>query len=393
MRFYSLILTVFLVSCGMAPNVPVVNPSNPKPSEPTQPVTEPTKTPETTTPTVTTSTDRPCVLVEETTFNETTDQSIWKPSYYYNTPSQYPLTFASDGISFKSSGSYRSGVTIDIKDRDVTICPSLAFRIQGTIKNQTLGGAGWDNREAPVAVMIQYTDSKGVRHNTLKAFNEGEEDDRNTTRMIWHGYGYLNPASDFGYGFTPSLTAVKQNVKFDETSLDLKKLDIKIIHTITIEASGWGLESVVSQFAMKPLEAFADPQAPYRNGPVPPQPVQKQITGQELDGNWEAINPSNPSCKRSFYFYHGSATGGNFDYNQECNPYDVNSAAFRYGTYIITSLGVTFTSDGKSGLASTFVFGSDMFGTATAVILPNGQLTMTDSATKEVVVFTKEILP
>ena len=372
----------------MAPNVPVINPSNPKPSE----QTEPTKTTETPTVTIPT-TDRPCVLVEETTFNETTDQSIWKPSYYYNTPEQYPLTFTSDGISFKSSGSYRSGVTIDMKDRDVTICPSLAFRIQGTIKSQTLGGAGWDDREAPVAVMIQYTDSKGVRHNTLKAFNEGEADDRNTTRMIWHGYGYLNPTSDFGYGFTPSLTAVKQNVKFDETSLDLKKLDIKIIHTITIEASGWGLESIVHQFAMKPLEAFADPQAPYRNGPVPPQPVQKQVTGQELDGNWEAVNPSNPSCKRSFYFYQGSATGGNFDYDQECTPYDVNSAAFRYGTYVITSLGLTFTSEGRNGYASTFIFGSDMIGTATASIMPSGQLMMTDSATKEIVVFNKEVGP
>ena len=356
------------------------------------PVTTPTATPTSTpvpTPNIdTTQTNRPCILVEETKFDANTDQKVWQPSYYYNVPNKYPLSFTNDGISFKGSGSYRSGVTIDMKDRDITICPSMAFRVQGTIKSQSLGGAGYDNREAPIAVMIQYTDSKGIKHSSLNAFNEGEPDDRKTTRMFWWGYGYLNPTSDFGYGFTPNLTAVKQNTKFDETSFDLKKkLDIKIIHSITIEASGWTLESILNQFAMKPLEAFTD-----TTGPTLPntQPTTKAVTSKDLDGNWEAINPKDASCKRTFYFYKPEDKGGNFDYNQECNPYTDNTGAFRYGTYIITSLGVTFTADGRSGFASTFIFGADMFGTATATILPNGQLMMTDSATKEIVVFTKE---
>jgi hypothetical protein len=123
----------------------------------------------------------------------------------------------------------------------------MAFRVQGTVHSQSLGGAGYDNREAPIAVMIRYT-----------------------TRMFWWGFGYLDPTNNFGFSFTPNITAVEQGVKFDKTIDLLKALTPKpkLIHSITIEGSGWALDSVVHQFAMKPLEAFADPEAPYRTDPT-----------------------------------------------------------------------------------------------------------------------------
>ena len=282
-----IILALFLTSCGMTiPNVntkpnggngDTTTTPDPTPTPTVTPTPTPTVTP-TPTPTpvvVVTPQIRPCVLVEETNFTTLDKLEPWFPSYYYNAPAQYPLSLEKDvGVVFSGGSGYRSGITLDLKNHDVSMCPSLAFRLQGTINLQSLSGAGYDNREAPLAVMIQYTDSKGVKHNTLTAFNEGEPNDNATTRMYWWGFGYLNPAYNFGFNFTPSITPVEQSVKFDKTSEDLmKKLDIKIIHTITIEASGWSLDSSLQQFSMKPLEAFVDPDAPYRNGPMV-QPIQ-----------------------------------------------------------------------------------------------------------------------
>ena len=385
-------LSLFLVSC----NIPLPKGGGGSDNNPggntgvgdTDPT--PTATPTPDDPTV--KPFRPCVVVEEFKFDSTIDKNVWKPSYYYTAPEKYPLSFEDDGIHFKGGSGYRSGVTIDLGDRDVSGCPSLAFRVQGTIVQQTLGGAGMDNREAPLAVMIQYTDSKGVRHSSLNAFNEGESDDNATTRMYWWGFGYLNPEYNFGYGFTPNLTAVEQNVKFDKVSGDLRSLDIsldiKIIHTITLEASGWALESVLHQFAMKPLEAFADPDAPYRDGPPTGSKPIGVVTNASIQGEWVAANPAMPECKRYILFFNDDQ----FDYRQECDPFTNNSYTFRYGSYTMSGNLILFVSDGKDGgLASTFIFGNDMFGLADAVMFPNGQLKLEDAATREVVVFDKQI--
>ena len=206
---------------------------------------------------------RPCVIVEETDFNANTDKTIWKPSYYYTPKTDANVTFDEYGISLSGP---RSGVTFFPAERDVSSCPSMAFRVRGAVHYQSLGGAGYDNREAPIAVMIQYTDTKGVKHSSLNAFNEGEPNDRNTTRMFWWGFGYLNPTTTFGFNnFTPSISPVTQSTSFDITIDLFEKLGrtVKIVNTITIEGSGWGLCSTVTGFAMKPNEAFIDPSAPY----------------------------------------------------------------------------------------------------------------------------------
>ena len=250
--------SLLITACGYDAKLMTPPEESPTPTPSATPTPQPT-------PVVTVAVSvRPCILVEETTFDANTDINVWKPSYYYTPKADAGVTFDESGISLNGP---RSGVTFFPPERNISNCPSMAFRVRGTIFYQSLGGAGFDNREAPVAVMIQYTDTKGVKHSSLTAFNEGEPDDRNTTRMFWWGFGYLEPTNSFGFSnFKPSVSPVQQAVPFD-IKVDLfEKLGrtVKTINTITLEGSGWSLCSIISGFAMKPNEAFADPNAPYR---------------------------------------------------------------------------------------------------------------------------------
>jgi hypothetical protein len=260
-------LVLATVACGTNRMLPIDNLISPTPTAtPTPPhselppdTQEPPTGPKGQLPFV-----RPCLLVEETTFNASTDKTIWQPSHYFTPAADANVSFDEYGLSLSGP---RSGVTFFPTERDLTICPSMAFRVRGTINFQSLAGAGYDNREAPIAVMIQYTDINGLRHSSLRAFNEGESDDRNTTRMFWFGFGYLDTTTTFGFSnFVPSIIPVEQGVPFDVTVDFFEKLGrtVKTIHSITLEGSGWSMCSTITDFAMKPKEAFQDPSAPYR---------------------------------------------------------------------------------------------------------------------------------
>lgn len=397
MRNIWIFLVFLIVSCSGINPLPTNKGGNPG-----NPATD-TATDTTTTTTTTDNTQfRPCVLVEETEFKANTSQDLWKPSYYFTPPAKYPVDLTDAGLILKGNG-YRGGVTNTPVERDISSCPSMAFRVQGTVNDQSLGGAGWDNREAPIAIMIQYTDVSGVKHSTLTAFNEGEPDDRATTRMFWWGFGYKDPTNVFNYNnFTPNLTAVSQSVRFDKTINLFDKLTVKpkIIHTITIEGSGWAVDSVVRQFAMKPLEAFEDPQAPYRNGPtVKPTatddaayPGMKNVTNEQLQGDWSAVNPKNSACTRHLYFMDGKQ----FDLSQECTPYTPDTLFYRSGTYSVDGESIAFlpTSGSGKGSSNGFGFGGGggqaniQPGSVVAKLLPTGQLFVKDS-NGEITVFDK----
>lgn len=191
----------------------------------------------------------PCVVVPPTPFSsDPLLPQVWVPSYYFTPPSRYNIDFTDEGVAFQFTGNNRSGITFS-PERDVSSCTDLKFRLKGIIYNQTLARSGRDNREAPIGVMIKYTDKNGVLHNTLTAFNADEPDDRETTRMFWWGFSYLNEAQ-FEQNFTPSISNVVKDEEFDLTIAIPENIEIKTIHSISIEGSGWTLSSKVKYFEM-----------------------------------------------------------------------------------------------------------------------------------------------
>ena len=142
MRNIWIFLVFLIVSCSGINPLPTNKGGNPG-----NPATD-TATDTTTTTTTTDNTQfRPCVLVEETEFKANTSQDLWKPSYYFTPPAKYPVDLTDAGLILKGNG-YRGGVTNTPVERDISSCPSMAFRVQGTVNDQSLGGAGWDKRKA-----------------------------------------------------------------------------------------------------------------------------------------------------------------------------------------------------------------------------------------------------
>lgn len=156
-----------------------------------------------------------------------------------------------DGMAFTGVGSNSRASLIRLFETpfDVSNCINVAFTIRGKIFHQSLNGSGRDDREAPLAVMIDFTDIDGVRHSSLSAFNGGETDDRLTTRMFWWGFSRMDRIGTWA-NVEPRVTPVFGSEFFTAR----KVLDVfpAKIHGVAIESSGWNPRSaVVKHFSLE----------------------------------------------------------------------------------------------------------------------------------------------
>ena len=179
-----------------------------------------------------------CVLIPPTNFTKVTPPPGWGETIWYDLKPTGGLTsLHNDGIYFVSDGANsRSGYRFDIVgDHDLSRCTNLTLTLKGAVLKQALAGTGRDAREAPAAVVISYIDENGVTHASLNAFNGGEPDDRNSTRMFWRGF-FITPSP----GQEADGVRVESGKDFD-FSLDLFGLTPrpKKILWVTLEGGGW----------------------------------------------------------------------------------------------------------------------------------------------------------
>ncbi|HCX02107.1 MAG TPA: hypothetical protein DHO02_06940, partial [Syntrophaceae bacterium] len=145
------------------------------------------------------------------------------------------VTRESDGVKFRNTSvNTRMGIMQTI-NADVSGAQKLILKAVVKAVQQTLTGTGWQGREAPVAVMVTYTDVSGVVRNGLGSMANPSESQAN--RMFWHGFYYANPT---GNSQTWHGTKVSQGswltYEVDLMSLNPKP---KIIHAVGAEGSGW----------------------------------------------------------------------------------------------------------------------------------------------------------
>ncbi len=178
----------------------------------------------------------PCALIADTS-DVGFKSPDWSPVVWYKKgDTEGQTSFGDGGVIFKGIASNsRTGLMREFTNRDVSNCVNLYAKLKIVVKTQTLAGTGFDQREAPVALVVKYTDAKGVLHSSLNAINEGEADDRATTRMFWRGFYYLERSGQMADGIK-----VNQNVA-TEFSFDLMTLSPKpkLIHFVAIEGGGW----------------------------------------------------------------------------------------------------------------------------------------------------------
>lgn len=141
------------------------------------------------------------------------------------------VSFDGDGVRFHSNaGNSRNGVIQNL-NKDVSGCGSLVLSASVRNDQQTLTGTGWNGREAPIAVFVNYTDVNGTLHEQLS------ENPNLPQNMFWHGFYTLDPTGNsvsvhgtrVGRGATTSFN-------FDMMSLNPRP---KFIHFIGAEGGGW----------------------------------------------------------------------------------------------------------------------------------------------------------
>lgn len=145
------------------------------------------------------------------------------------------VTQESDGIKFRNTaGNTRMGIMQTI-NADVSGAQKLILRAVVNAVQQNLTGTGWQGREAPVAVMVTYTDVSGVVRNGLGSMANPTESQ--TNRMFWHGFYYANPTGDSrDWNGTKVGQGSWYTYEVDLMSLNPKP---KIIHAVGAEGSGW----------------------------------------------------------------------------------------------------------------------------------------------------------
>ena len=186
----------------------------------------------------TTQTSKNCTVIPDTRLGFVTKDE-WKVANWYDTtksPAE-PVEFSYDGIFF-TNPTINSHTTVmkDTGDFDVTGCEHLYLKFAGQVSSQTLPGTGMDDREAPLGLTVKYTDAKGVLHASLNAYNEGEPDDRATTRMFWKGFSSKNT------GYVNDNTVKVGQYEYFVQKYDLMELSPKPtkIHFVAISSAGWG---------------------------------------------------------------------------------------------------------------------------------------------------------
>jgi hypothetical protein len=211
-----LLFIFFLVGCGSGSSDPTPMPT---PS-----------------PTISSSDD--CLIIPTTIFNKNSG-SDWKVVDWYDSSRlvRDKVEFTDDGIKFNnpSANTHTDAILNNLDSKDVSKCSELVLTFKGVVTGQTLPGTGYDDREAPLSVTVRYVDENGKMHNTLNAYNEGEPDDRKTTRMFWKGF-----SADNSRNVNENTIKVTKDVLFTE-SFDLMKLTPKPkkIEMVAISSAGW----------------------------------------------------------------------------------------------------------------------------------------------------------
>ncbi|MGB8216360.1 MAG: hypothetical protein WCE94_03570 [Candidatus Methanoperedens sp.] len=196
------------------------------------PVT-PTVTPTVTiTPTVTSTPTKPSGGELVTNGDFSSGLGGWTIMEWFNpSDGKGEVTAESDGIRFLSkSGNNNIGIMRTLND-DVSGCSALNLRATIKADEQTLGGTGFNGREAPIAIFARYTDMNGVLHGNLG------EDPKDPNRMFWTGFYFMDPTgssiTDFGI---KTQKGEWYNYEFDLMKLSPKP---KTIDIIGAEGAGW----------------------------------------------------------------------------------------------------------------------------------------------------------
>jgi hypothetical protein len=181
---------------------------------------------------------QPCHLISSIDFNSGAMPNGWQEVIWYKPQSSAgQVSFQADGVHFKSlEQNSRAGIRYSFADHDLSDCHNLILTYNGKILAQSLGGTGFDAREAPFAVVISYVDEAGTDHTTLNAINSGEPDDRNSTRMFWRGV-YSIPSygrEDAGFFYE-----MGRDFSFSVDLMYDLPIKPKKINYIAFEGAGW----------------------------------------------------------------------------------------------------------------------------------------------------------
>ncbi len=175
-----------------------------------------------------------CNLIPETSFSQATNSAEWPHVVWYDKKDTGgEIQFTEGGVLFKSEQpNSRSGIMREL-NQDVSQCTSLFLKATIIANIQTLEGTGWQGREAPVAIVIKYTDEKNILHDALP------EDPQMTPekRMFWRGFYYLTPENP-SHAFDG--VKVEKDVPFTFI-FNLMTLNPKpkTIHFLVLEGAGW----------------------------------------------------------------------------------------------------------------------------------------------------------
>jgi hypothetical protein len=140
-----------------------------------------------------------------------------------------------DGIRFRNeSVNSRMGIMQTI-NADVSGARKLILKAVVKAVEQRLDGTGWQGREAPVALLVTYTDVNGqVRRGLGSMANPPEPQ---ADRMFWHGFYYADPTGNSrDWNATKVTRGSWYTYEFDLMTLNPKP---KTIHAVGAEGSGW----------------------------------------------------------------------------------------------------------------------------------------------------------
>ena len=179
----------------------------------------------------------PCNPLPQVAFGKTLPKG-WDETLWYQKRSSGGLVEErDDGVYFQSLGdNSRAGIRYDFADNDLSGCDSLTLNISGMVQKQTLAGTGIDGREAPLAVVVSYRDENGVDHTSLNAYNEGEPDDRASTRMFWRGF-FITPST--GQETDGTLVAASSAINVGWNLLYEIYPRPQKLYWVTVEGGGW----------------------------------------------------------------------------------------------------------------------------------------------------------
>ena len=153
-----------------------------------------------------------------------------------------------EGVGFRSAaGNTRMGIMQAI-NADVSGAQKLILTAVVKAVEQRLDGTGWQGREAPVALLVTYTDVNGQVRKGLGSMANPPEPQAD--RMFWHGFYYLDPTGNSrNWNGTKVNRGAWYTYEIDLMSLNPKP---KLIHAVGAEGSGWSVrEGKIRSISLK----------------------------------------------------------------------------------------------------------------------------------------------